>query len=129
MPTVSWLVFAGKPDRPRAPTPGDAIWYQAFRRRRTAPATKPQPDGTLVKALARAWQRQRMLDEGRFASVREMAEAERVSLSFVSRILRLALLAPETAEWIMDGRRVPQLSQLMLPFPAEWERQRERLRQ
>jgi hypothetical protein len=70
-----------------------------------------------------------MLDEGRFASVREMAEAERVRLSFVSRILRLALLAPETAEWIMDGRRVPQLSQLMLPFPAEWERQRERFRQ
>jgi len=29
-----------------------------------APATKPQPDGTLVKALARAWRWQRMLDEG-----------------------------------------------------------------
>jgi hypothetical protein len=34
------------------------------------PRSKPQPDGTLVKALARAWRWQRMLDEGRFASAR-----------------------------------------------------------
>ena len=46
---------------------------------------KPQPDGTLVKALARAWRWQRMLDEGRFGSVRELAEAERVSLSYICR--------------------------------------------
>jgi hypothetical protein len=91
--------------------------------------SKPQPDGTLVKALARAWRWQRMLDEGRFASVRDLAEAERVSLSYVSRILRLTLLAPEIVEWIMDGRRAPQLAQLMHPFPVEWERQRERFQQ
>jgi hypothetical protein len=54
--------------------------------------SKPQPDGTLVKALARAWRWQRMLDEGRFASVRELSEAEGVSLSYLSRILRLTLL-------------------------------------
>jgi hypothetical protein len=78
--------------------------------------SKPQPDGTLVKALARAWRWQRMLDEGRFASVRDLAEAERVSLSYVSRILRLTLLAPEIVEWIMDGRRAPQLAQLMHRF-------------
>jgi hypothetical protein len=58
-----------------------------------------------------------MLEEGRFASVRELAEAERVSLSYVSHILRLTLLAPEIVEWTMDGRWAPQLSQLMLPFP------------
>jgi hypothetical protein len=40
-----------------------------------APAAKPHPDGTLVKALARAWRWQRLLEEGRFASVRELAEA------------------------------------------------------
>jgi hypothetical protein len=43
------------------------------------PTSKPQPDGTLVKALARAWRWQRMLEEGRFAWVRELAEEERVS--------------------------------------------------
>jgi hypothetical protein len=44
-----------------------------------APTTKPQPDGTLVKALARAWRRQRMLDEGRYSSVSEISEAEGIN--------------------------------------------------
>jgi hypothetical protein len=93
-----------------------------------APATKPQPDGALIKALARAWRWQRMLEEGRFASVRELAEAERVGLSYVARILRLTLLAPDIVEQILSGGREDlQLSELMQPFPVEWQRQRERL--
>jgi hypothetical protein len=90
------------------------------------PTSKPQPDGTLVKALARAWRWQRMLEEGQFASVRELAEAERVSLSYISRILRLTLLAPDIVEQILDGRPTAGLAQLMKPFPVEWDRQRER---
>jgi len=93
-----------------------------------APSSKPQPDGTLVKALARAHRWQGMLEEGRFASVRELAEAERVSLSYISRILRLTLLAPDIVERIWDGRPAPQLAQLMQPFPVAWERQRVQLR-
>jgi hypothetical protein len=89
-----------------------------------APSAKPQPDGTLVKALARAHRWQGMLEEGRFASVRELAEAERVSLSYISRILRLTLLAPEIVERILDGCPAPQLAELMQPFPAAWEQQR-----
>ena len=42
------------------------------------PSPKPQPDSTLVKALARAWRWQRMLDEGTHTSVSEIAEAERI---------------------------------------------------
>jgi ParB-like chromosome segregation protein Spo0J len=93
--------------------------------RELAPSTKPQPDSTLAKALARAHRWQRMLDEGRFASVRELAESERVSLSYISRLLRLSLLAPDIVEHILDGRRSPELVQLMQPFPVEWEKQRE----
>jgi len=90
-----------------------------------APATKPQPDGTLVKALVRAHRWQAMLEEGRFASVRELADKERVSLSYISRILRLTLLAPDIVERILDGCSAPQLVELMQPFPVAWERQRE----
>ena len=90
-----------------------------------APSSKPQPDGTLVKALARAHRWQGMLEEGRFASVRELAEAERVSLSYISRILRLTLLAPDIVERILDGCPAPRLPELMQPFPVAWERQRE----
>ena len=62
------------------------------------PATKPRPDGTLVKALARAWRWQRMLDDSVYASVSEIGDAENISKSYVSRILRLALLAPDVVE-------------------------------
>jgi hypothetical protein len=91
-----------------------------------APTSKPQPDGTLVKALARAWRWQRLLEEGRFASVRQLGEAEQVGLSYVSRILRLTLLAPDVVERIMDGRPTAGLARFLKPFPFEWERQRER---
>jgi hypothetical protein len=89
-----------------------------------APTSKPLPDGTLVKALARAWRWQRMLEEGRFASARELAEAECVSLSYISRILRLTLLAPDIIERILDRGPAPSLSEFMQPFPVAWERQR-----
>jgi hypothetical protein len=68
------------------------------------PASKPQPDGTLVKALARAWRWQRMLDAGVYATVSEIGDAENISKSYVSRILRLALLAPDIVEAILAER-------------------------
>jgi hypothetical protein len=40
------------------------------------PSSKPQPDGTLIKALARAWRWQRMLDEGLYTSVSEIGGAQ-----------------------------------------------------
>jgi hypothetical protein len=47
------------------------------------PATKPQPDGALVKALARAWRWQKLLDEGVHASVSETGDSENISKSYV----------------------------------------------
>ena len=90
------------------------------------PATKPQPDGVLVKALARAWRWQKLLDKGVYDSVTEIAEAEKISKSYVSRILRLALLAPDLVEAILGGwadQRV-MLERLERPLPAGWEEQR-----
>ena len=58
-----------------------------------APPTRAQPDGTLVKALASAWQWNRQLDSSVYASLVEVAAAEKLSPSYVSRIARLALLA------------------------------------
>jgi hypothetical protein len=52
----------------------------------------------LVKPLARAWRWQKLLDEGVFTSVSEIGDAEKISTSYVSRILRLALLAPDMVE-------------------------------
>ena len=90
------------------------------------PASKPQPDGTLAKALARAWRWQRMLDEGVYASVSEIGDAENISKSYVSRILRLALLAPDTVDEILSGStdQALVLERLERPLPASWEEQR-----
>ena len=93
------------------------------------PPTKPQPDGVLVKALARAWRWQKLLDRGVYGSVTEIAEAEKISKSYVSRILRLALLAPDFVEAILGGwadQRV-MLERLERPLPMGWEEQRERI--
>ncbi len=90
------------------------------------PPTKPQPDGVLTKALARAWRWQRLLDKGVYGSVTELAEAEKISKSYVSRILRLALLAPDIVEAILGGwadQRV-MLKKLERPLPVGWEEQR-----
>jgi hypothetical protein len=92
-----------------------------------APPTKPQPDGTLVKALARAWRWQRMLESGECGSLAELADAERISRSYVCRVLRLTLLAPDIVERVLDGRPTAGLPQLMKPFPVKWQSQRELL--
>jgi hypothetical protein len=90
------------------------------------PTSKPRPDGTLVKALARAWRWQRMLDEGVYTTVGEIGDAENISKSYVSRILRLALLAPDLVERILAGGTGPalMLERLERPLPACWEDQR-----
>ena len=95
-----------------------------------APTTKPRPDGTLVKALARAWRWQRQLDEGAYGSVSDIGEAEGISKSYVSRILRLALLAPEIIEAILAGGAdyALTLETLEQPLPASWHEQRAALR-
>jgi hypothetical protein len=79
----------------------------------------------LVKALARAFRWRRLLEDGAYASCEELAAAERINASYVSRVLRLTLLAPEIVEAVLDGRQALKLTtaQLFRPFPVEWEEQ------
>jgi hypothetical protein len=92
-------------------------------------ATLPtRADPPLVKALARAFRYQRLLDDGRYASISEMAAAERIERGYLGSLLRLTLLAPDIVETILEGRRPADLAlpALLEPFPADWERQRSR---
>jgi hypothetical protein len=89
------------------------------------PTSKPQPDGTMVKALARAWRWQRVLESGEYGTLAELSAAEQISRSYVCRVLRLTLLAPDILERIMDGESAAGLAGLLEPFPIEWEKQRE----
>ncbi|SHF40613.1 hypothetical protein SAMN05444279_13724 [Ruegeria intermedia] len=82
-------------------------------------------DSTLIKALARAFRWKRMLESGEFATIAELAECEGIAPSYMTRVLRLTLLAPDIVEAILDGRQGPEvtLGRLLDGFPAEWEAQ------
>lgn len=87
--------------------------------------TQRRPDDALVKALARAFRWKRMLDSGEFATIAELAACEKITLSYLTRVLRLTLLAPDLVAAILDGRQGPEvtLARLMEPLPAEWTEQ------
>ena len=81
-------------------------------------ALPTRADPAPVKALARAFRYQRLLDERRYASISEMAGAEKIERGHLGTLLRLTLLAPDIVEAILDWRESDVgLPQLMLPFP------------
>ena len=84
-------------------------------------------ENTMVKALARAFRWKRMLEAGEFTTLNELAEHEKIAPSYMSRVLRLTLLAPDIIEAILDGRQGPEvtLKKLLDPFPMDWEAQAE----
>jgi hypothetical protein len=89
----------------------------------TTIATRADP--ALVKALARAFRYHRLLDEGRYASISEMAEGEKIERGYLGCLMRLTLLAPPIVEAILNGRQ-PEgvtLAALMEPFPDSWLQQ------
>ena len=89
-------------------------------------ALPTRADPALVKALARAFRYQRLLDEGRYASISEMAAAERIDRGYLGRILQLTLLAPDIVEAILDGRQSCDLTLPVLlgAVPSVWDEQR-----
>ena len=92
---------------------------------RTSKSPTQEP---LVTALARAFHWQELIDSGRYASVTELAEALGVDRSYVGRIMRLALLAPDIVEAIVRGDEASGMSleRLTKGLPMLWEEQRER---
>jgi hypothetical protein len=109
------MKFTKRGGRKLVVTPDGAEW-----------APRPRVDNAMVKALARAIRWRKMLDEGIHATIEDLARAKRVAPSYASRILRLALLAPEIVEAILDGRQAAelQLDDLTEAFPLDWVGQR-----
>jgi hypothetical protein len=88
-------------------------------------------DNTLVKALARAFRWKRMLESGEFATINELAAHERIAAPFLTRTMRLAHLAPEIVEAILDGQQPRELTleQMRKPLPLDWALQKNLLLQ
>jgi hypothetical protein len=85
----------------------------------------PRLDTALVKAIVRAHRWRQMIEGGDFASCAELAKAEKVNDSYLSRILRLTLIAPDITEAILAGRQPStlQLDDLLKPLPPAWPQQ------
>jgi hypothetical protein len=90
------------------------------------PAPRATIDNTMVKAIARAFRWQAMLENGTYGCIEDIATGERINGSFVSRIIRLAMLAPDIVELVLAGKQPAHLTlrDLMGPFPVEWYGQR-----
>ena len=86
-------------------------------------------DNTLVKALARAFRWKRMLEAGEFATIAELAEREGIAPSYMTRVLRLTLLAPDIVEAILDETLPENVSlfDLAIDTPLAWDEQRRRV--
>jgi hypothetical protein len=86
-------------------------------------------ENSLINALAKAHLWRRLIETGRYTSAAELSRAERINESYLCRVLRLTLLAPDIVEAILDGRqpRTLELQSLLKPLPADWGAQRKAL--
>ena len=75
-------------------------------------ARRPEGQITLFKAIARAYRWQRMLEEGTYATMRELAAAEKISPSYISRLLQLTLIAPSVVEQMLTNGRTDYSDEL-----------------
>lgn len=107
-----------------------------LRRRNGRPRIVPPPDGTerpeagptspkLMRAIARAWSWRRKLESGEAATLKDIADAERITVSFVSRFIRLTYLSPAVLERLLVRRSPCALSieQLAAAACASWAAQ------
>ena len=113
------LTIRRRPGRKTIISPNGDQWTSAG-------GISSRADPAMVKALARAFRWKRMLDQGRYGSITEVAASEKIDRGFVGTLLRLTLLAPDIIEAILDGRQPAGLGlpALLKPFPVEWDRQR-----
>ena len=82
-------------------------------------------DNTMVQVIARGFRWQRLLLNETYGTIEDLAAAEKINPSYVSRVLRLALLSPKIVEAILDGKGPARLTMkdLMEPFPMDWQKQ------
>jgi hypothetical protein len=76
-----------------------------------------------VRVLARAFRWRNLIETGIVNTLNEIAGAESINPSYVSRVLRLTLLAPEVVEALITARAADaqSLDRLMKPFPVDWQ--------
>src|SRR3982074_3329352 len=138
--TTQQNLVVGEPQRPTLSKEGRTISvhipitirHQGGRKQVVTPADATpwiprasRIDSTLVKAVVRAYRWRDMLESGRYATVRDLAKAESINESYLSRVLRLTLLAPDIIQGILEGQQSAdlELDDLLGPIPLSWKQQ------
>jgi hypothetical protein len=108
-----------------------AAWSKAGRhagKRSALDTVSPRVDATLIKAVVRGHRWLEMLESGRFATIRELAKAEKINESYLGRVLRLTLLSPDIIQTILSGHQASglELADFFKPFPLDWEKQKQK---
>jgi site-specific DNA recombinase len=97
---------------------------------RIEPAQGGKPDHKLLQSIARAHAWLGQLADGTHPSVESLAGAAKLHPKVIRQALRLAFLAPEITETILQGNQPPHLSLAAIPFalPLRWADQQQTLR-
>lgn len=79
-------------------------------------------DGPMQKAIARSFRWREMLESGKHSTIKEIAKDEEINESYIARVLRLTLLAPDIVASILRGDQpgAITLATLMHPLPVLW---------
>ena len=86
-------------------------------------------DIPMIKTLGKAFYWQRLLDEGKYATATDLACAFKLEPGWVAEVLRMANLAPDIIEAILDGSQPRHLNLQTIrgrhePLPRDWEEQK-----
>ncbi|MBF0186036.1 MAG: hypothetical protein HQM06_16825 [Magnetococcales bacterium] len=86
----------------------------------------PAKDETLAKLVAKAHLWLRQLESGKVATISELADRENLDNSYVAKVMRLTLLAPDIVVMILDGKQPEAMTwrELAKGIPMEWPNQR-----
>lgn len=89
-------------------------------------------DIPMIKTLGKAFYWQRLLDEGKYATATDLARAFKLEPGWVAEVMRMANLAPEIIEAILDGSQPRHLNLQTIrgrhePLPRDWEEQKKML--
>lgn len=111
-----------------------------IRRKQNRKVMTPPPGGTsvlnsggedvsMIRTLGKAFYWQKLLDQGKFATIRDLATAMKLEAGWVAEVLRMTTLAPDIIEAILDGQQPRHLNLQTLrgrhdPLPRDWQEQR-----
>jgi len=88
-------------------------------------ADNPAVQKPLAIAVARAHRWQALLNQGRYETINDLADAAGIDRAYIRRLLNLTLLSPDLVRAILDGTEPDGLSisQLMGGVPVLWDEQ------